>query len=235
MKNLHKYTAYLFIFRPFFALILGFILLACQKQEGEQAFLGYDYYPLEEGRWIIYQVDSIVYDDFLQETRQYSYQVKEVQEAFFTNSQQNQIMRLERFYRADELSPWQFKNTWTAQRTSGNAQKTEENQTFVKMVFPVKRSQLWNGNAFNHKSSQEYRYIDLHQSFQIPAGVFDSTITVLQKSFTTLISEEYQYEVYAWQEGLIYKKFRNLQKQIDGSITAGVDYSYTLVEKGKDG
>lgn len=56
----------------------------------------------------------------------------------------------------------------------------------------------------------------------------DSTLTVLQKSTYTLISEDFQQEVYATHIGLVYKKYVSLEKLPTGVITSGTDYSYTL-------
>ena len=48
--------------------ILGFalfFLVSCQKQESlspEEVEVGYEYYPIEIGKYITYQVDSILYD-----------------------------------------------------------------------------------------------------------------------------------------------------------------------------
>jgi len=59
---------------------------------------------------------------------------------------------------------------------------------------------------------------------------FDSTLTVLQNDYTTIISRDYSVEVYARNTGLIYKKYINLQKEVTGVIKSGIDYTLTIKE-----
>ncbi len=201
---------------------------------GEPAYTGTEYFAHQEGLWKVYRVDSIVYDDFLGKIISFKYQVKEVNDAFFTDSQGEKRMRIERFYRKDNNDPWTIKNVWTSSLTMHHALKTEENITFIKLSFPVKRNLTWNGNQYNNLVHQNYRITEMHKPANIDNLLFDSTITVLQKDFTTLIGRDLQYEVYATGVGMIIKKFVALQKEIDGTITRGVDYSYHLIDFGKD-
>lgn len=213
-------------------IIMASVLIACETQEGEPAYMGYEYFGYSEGKWLIYEVDSTVYDDFLEEIFHYNYQVKEVNSGFFINARGDSSMRIERFFRADESQPWQIKNVWTAELQSQRALKTEENITYVKLAFPLKQNHTWNGNLYNTKQSQTYRVTDIHSPHHEGLLEFDSTLTVLQKEFITLIGEEYQYEVYAAGIGMIRKKYLELAKEIDGTITRGVDYTYSLIEYG---
>ncbi len=197
-----------------------------------QDYTGYEYFGFEKGKYVIYQVDSIRYDDFLGEVLEYHYQVKEWNKELFIDSQGQQKMRIERFYRENEQESWQIKDVWTALLNKTRALKTEDNVTFVKLVFPIKKNSLWDGNSFNTLQRQEYKIIQIHQPFLELDLPFDSTLTVLQQDFTTLIGEDYQYEIYATGVGMISKKFVSLEKEIDGSIIRGVDYSYQLMEFG---
>lgn len=213
-------------------ILVATTLVSCETREGEPAYLGYEYFGQTEGRWLIYEVDSTVYDDFLEDIFHYNYQVKEVNSHFFINAQGDSSMRIERFYRANENEPWQIKNIWTSELKSKRALKTEENITYVKLAFPLKQNHTWNGNLYNNKQSQTYRVTDIHIPSQEGVLAFDSTLTVLQKEFFTLIGEEFQYEVYAAGIGMIRKKYLDLAKEVDGTITRGVDYSYSLIAYG---
>jgi len=59
------------------SLFLTSILVSCNE---DPAFVepdaGYDHYPLNQGAYIIYDVDSIVYNDFTGNTEEYNYQIK---------------------------------------------------------------------------------------------------------------------------------------------------------------
>ncbi len=214
--------------------LLAVVLGACDTSESEPVYLGYEYFGHEEGKWVIYQVDSTVYDDFLNEVFHYNYQVMEVNRNFYEDSQGMERLRIERFYRSDEQHPWAVKNVWTSTLQNQRALKTEENTTFVKLAFPVRENLSWNGNQFNNKPSQLYRITHVHEPLQIGTFTFDSTARVLQNEFFTLIGEEFQYEVFATKVGMIEKKYLSLEKEVDGTILRGVDYSYEIVDYGFD-
>jgi hypothetical protein len=223
----------LLINRYLLILIITIFICSCDNRNAEPVYTGLDYFPVEQGNWIIYDVDSTVYDDFLGEVFNFKYQVKEVQELIFTGDSGEETMRLERFWRRNDDDNWGIKNVWTARIHDQRALKTEENITYVKLSFPVKNNKSWDGNAFNSRSSQPYRITDIHQQRQYGELLFDSTLRVLQKEFITLIGEEFQYEVYGHGIGLIEKHYTELQKEIDGTIRRGVIYSYTVKDYGK--
>ena len=222
-------------------LLLLFFLLAslysCETSEGEPAYLGTEYFGHTPGKWIVYNVDSTVYDDFLGEVFYYNYQVMEVNAGFFTDSEGEESMRLERFWRPGEEVNWRVKNVWSSKLISSKALKTEENITYIKLTFPLRSGQggpgnSWNGNAFNNKPEQIYRLLSLHEPMEMGGQAFDSTARVMQKDFVTLIGEELQYEIYARDIGMIYKRYIDLSKEVDGTIVRGVNYTYEISEYG---
>jgi hypothetical protein len=223
-------------FRVLLYLPVSFIILAvvvsCESNDADPVFTGHDYFGMKENKWLIYQVDSTVYDDFLGEVFHYNYQVKEINAGFFNDASGNISMRVEKFIRMDESQKWKIKNVSTAAIRGGQALATEDNITRVKLVFPLRRNRIWNGNAFNNKDFQEYRITSIHEPLNEGQLSFDSTLTVLQKNFITLIGEDYQYEVYAAGTGMIKKHFTSLEKEIDGTVKRGVDYTFTLVDRG---
>ena len=217
---------------------IGFMLLfafACQDKDYTPSKMFYEYFPGSPGHYVIYEVDSVVYDDFSGEVFNFNYQVKEVIESRFIDSEGRESLRLERFIRQTPNDHWQVKNIWQARLLPSRAEKTEENITYIKLVFPPKDGQTWNGNAYNTLPSQTYRITDAHKPYLIAPGLaFDSTVTVLQMNFFTVISEELQEEKYARHVGLVYKRYRKVFKQVDGTITSGVDYSYRIISYGEE-
>jgi hypothetical protein len=217
---------------------LGFMVLlafACQDKDYSPSEMFYEYFPDSPGHYVIYDVDSLVYDDFSGEVLNFNYQVKEVIESRFIDSEGLESLRLERFKRQSPADNWQVKNIWQARLLPSRAEKTEENITYIKLVFPPKEGQTWNGNAYNTLPSQTYRITDAHKPYLIAPGLaFDSTVSVVQRNFFTVISEDLQEEKYAKHVGLIYKRYRKVTKQVDGTITSGVDYSYRIISYGKE-
>lgn len=220
----------LFVYLPILLFLWG--MAACDTQEGEPVFLGKEYFGFQQGNYLIYEVDSTVYDDFLGEVFHYQYQVKEILKEIYTDVQGNEKMRLERFWRENSQQPWKVKNIWTSRITDMQAIRTEENMTFVKLAFPVKNFKQWNGNAYNNLQEQHYQLHDVHNAAALGDMEFDSTLRVMQKDFETLISKDFQYEMYAINVGMIKKVYIALDKDIDGTIVRGVDYSYTIIEYG---
>lgn len=229
-KHTYKTSFVFLVFLPAFL----WVFQACETADGEPVYTGEEYFGFTTGKWLHYQVDSIVYDDFLGEIFTYSYEVKEINKEFFTDSQGVDKIRIERFYRENDMQDWRIKNIWTSQMQPARAIKTEENISFVKLAFPVSERKTWDGNIFNMKGEQMYTLSDVHEPYTLGSLSFDSTITVLQNNFVTLIGEEFQYEMYATKVGMIYKKYVDLEKEIDGTIIRGVDYSYTLIDYGDD-
>jgi len=226
-------------YKTYVGYLAGFVLFlwvfqACETTEGEPVYTGEEYFGFSEAKWIHYRVDSIVYDDFLGEVFNYSYEVKEINKEFFTDSQGINKIRIERLYREDDQQDWRIKNIWTSYLQPSRAIKTEENISFVKLAFPVTERKTWDGNVYNSIDEQVYTFLDIHQPHELGSLSFDSTLTVMQNNFVTLIGEEFQYEMYATNVGMIFKKYVDLEKEIDGTIIRGVDYTYTLIDYGDD-
>lgn len=217
----------------FIIILIHSMLWSCSKDSSHQAEMYYNYFPVIPGHFVIYDVDSVVYDEFTGQMLTYKYQVKELIESSFIDGEGTHSIRLERFIRLTPAAPWEIKDIWQARRLPSRAEKTEENMTFIKLVFPPHAGRIWNGNAYNTLPTQNYRITEVHIPAQIsPAMAFDSTITVLQREFVTLISEDYQIERYAKNVGLIFKRYKAISKRIDGTITGGVDYTYRIASYG---
>jgi hypothetical protein len=214
----------------FLLLMLGIsFCFSCKKENTEAPVdVGYEYYPVTVGNWIIYQVDSIVYDDFSGTTDTFNYQIKEVIESDFTDNEGRNTQRLERYKRQNDTSQWVIQDVWYSNRNSSTAEKVEENVRFLKMVFPIKSRQEWNGNMFNFMEPQTYKYESLFSPYDAGSMHFDSTVTVLQMEELNLILDDYAIEVFAKNIGMVYKKFRHLEKEPDGTIIKGLDLTYII-------
>jgi hypothetical protein len=228
---LYKTSGFLLLF------VMAFFIYSCETSEGEPVYMGEEYFGHKSGKWVIYNVDSTVYDDFLGEVFHYNYQVMEKNDGFFTDSEGEESMRLERFWRPGENDSWRVKNVWSSKIISSKAMKTEENITYIKLAFPLESGQgglrnSWDGNAFNNKPEQIYQLLSLHETMELGGHVFDSTAMVMQKDFVTLIGEELQYEIFATDIGMIYKRYIDLSKEVDGTIIRGVDYAYEIADFG---
>ena len=130
------------------AIILIFMCLlfsSCKKDAPSDTTLnqGYNYFPGEVGSYIIYEVDSIAYDDKSHAPDTTRYLLKEVFASTFTDNSGRPTLRLERFIKMyndsipyDSLN-WTGPRVWYANITSNTVEKVEENIRYIKLVFPT--------------------------------------------------------------------------------------------------
>lgn len=194
--------------------------------------MGYNYFPFHVGHWVTYKVDSIHYNDFTTKSDTSHFLVKEYYESMFNDLSGRPTIRIERHRKDNDTTNWYIKDVWYANCNAFAAEKIEENVRFVKLIFAVEKEKKWNGNVYNTLVSQTYNYKNVDEAYNINNLMFDSTLTVMQKDVQTLISSDYQKEVFARNIGLIYKKFVQLKRKIDGTIISGTDYTYTIVSWG---
>jgi hypothetical protein len=214
---------------------MGTILFSCSKTEAPTPYLSYDYFPTEIGHWVIYDVDSIVYNDFTGKVDTFNYQVKELIESEFKDNADRTSQRIERYFRKNENSPWNLTAVWFSTLTEVRAEKTEENIKYVKLIFPPRKGKTWDGNAFNNLQEWEYQYTEVHQPFLLNAStIIDSTITIQQIDDFNLIEQKNYQEVYAKGIGLIFKSITDLKTEVNGTIKSGLKYNLSLKEYGKN-
>lgn len=211
---------------------LSLILFSCTRDSDlAPADMGYNFYPNEPGDYILYQVDSTRYDDFFDTVITTQFLLKEVYDSWFTDSQGRNCLRIERWVKMSDTTDWFLRDVWYSCMTASRLERLEENVRFTRLVFPVERNSEWNGNAFNMYDEQMYEYDQIDEPAMFGSLMFDSTVTVIQEISSNLIEDKNQIEVYARGVGLIYKKFKDVEKDfVTGDIVAGVDYSFTIID-----
>jgi uncharacterized lipoprotein NlpE involved in copper resistance len=208
-----------------FALMAVVLFMSCDKEQDlSDIDIGYKYFPTTTGSFVIYRVDSVWYG-LTEET--YQYQIKEEIADQFVDAVGQPAMVLNRYYRLNNGQPWTLADVWTSKRTGTTAEKVEENVRYVKLEFPVKENETWNGNAFNSLGAQEYSYTNVAKFADVGILQFDNTITVQQKNNVNLVDEEVFYEIYADGIGMVYKQATDLNKQ--GNQTSGYSVSYQAI------
>jgi hypothetical protein len=196
--------------------------------------VGYDYFPLKEGQWVHYDVDSTVWDDFTSQTYYYHSQILEVTESRFIDAQGKEAFRIERFHRQNDTAAWVLKDVWQANLHPASAELVEENVRFIKLAFPIRQNQKWNGNALNYLSEETYTYKNLFKPYTAGMLQFDSTVTVEQSNSINLIEEDIRYEIYAKHTGLVKKYVKKVKKNIaqPDIIVSGIHIEYTIRNSG---
>lgn len=187
---------------------LSMLFYSCAPVVEPPIDMGYNFFPLDTGRYYIYNVDSIyIYCDLSVNDTSH-YQVKEYYESVVLDANNDPVIRIERYYRADSTQSWTLMtpDIWFVDSTITRLEKIEENIRLVKMNFPVSEGLTWNGNAYNVLGPQDYTYLQVDVPFTNGIFSFDSTVTVEQFNDTNMIEHYYFSETFARNVGMVAKK-----------------------------
>jgi hypothetical protein len=183
---------------------------------------GYEYFPAETGSYITYSLDSIIYDDFFTPVKvDTSYwDIKEYFESEFTDQLGRPSIRLERYMKSRDSVEWMLSSVWSVTKTKTAVEKTEDNQRYLKLVFPARPGQVWSGNQhimavdeLDYLKNWQYKITAAGEPALIEGTLYDDVITVLQKDEETAISKTLSIERFARNIGLVYKELWVLQSQ----------------------
>ena len=235
--------------------VLSCCLIACNEQETEmvEVDFGYDYFPLAIGKSWTYQIDSIFFDPaiggtaidtiatFLQET------IVDT----FTNLEERTAYRVEQFFRRNPSEDWQLVKVFTLSRDENRAFRTEDNLTFVKLTFPAKVNNIWDGNAFldeflkvDIKGEQveffknwDYLILEEGQLFELDTFRFEQYLVVQNADDENLIERRFAVERYARGVGLITRDLEILDTQCEVCCNSDFEACENLpwVEKAEKG
>ena len=230
----------IYFYLTFILMVACFASCESKKVEPDPSRLGYDYFPLATGSYAIFDVHETYYA-LTADPITRIYQVKDEVAESFTDLAGETAFKVLRYSRRDTQANWQLDSVWTAKRTPSQAIRTENNVSYVKMVFPMEEQQAWNGNALNNKGQDEYRLDSIGKPFQLPSQAFDKTITVVQQADSSLVGIDKRLEVYAQNVGLVYRE--QIQVQLcsstpdclgKGKIDFGVKFYHRLNSYGKN-
>lgn len=210
-------------------LIILLIAVACKPKPTEVEDFMYEYFPVEVGTWVTYDVIDTRYDV---QTSSETYQLKEIIDSEIKDAQDRPALRIARYWRKNDNDPWEIKDIWVSTRTTSMAEKVEENVRYVKLVFPVRSYQTWDGNVYNTKPEWEYFYDSIGNSRIINNIDFDETVKVVQIENFNLIQEQDAYEIYAKDIGLIYRKLIDIDYSTSNKV--GRELYQTVTGYGKN-
>ena len=201
MKNKINIKSFLLGFSLFF---LGlFCLTSCQNNaKTEPLALGYEFFPLEIGRYVIYEVTKTNYPSNQPIIRE-NYQLKEEVVDTFTSASKVKLYVLERYVRLDETQNWKIDSVWAASRTNNQAIRQENNVSFVRLTFPLKDKLIWNGNFFNNNAREDYQIEDFNKPMVINKLNLPKTLKVQQINDSSLVRLTRRNEIYAENVGIV--------------------------------
>jgi len=216
---------------------LATVLFSCDKFFNTPSPLQHrDYFPLNSGSYIEYDVMEITHDELSSiksDTSRYLLRC-EIQDSFMDNSGRI-AWEYVRFKRSNTNQNWTQSDLWTINLADNKAQTVEENQRMVKLVFPIGPLTLWDANQFNTDPKLTCRYDKIHEPLTMNGFSFDSTLRVEQENSRNLLIFRRKYEVYANKVGLIKKYYKDLNiSNFDTlNIRSGKEIYMTLIGYGE--
>lgn len=189
-------------------LIIYFIIFlsACQNTlDPDEDRLGYDFFPIQLGHFIVYDVEEITYT-VIEDPVIERYQLRELILEEITDIDGERAFRLERARRNNILENWGNEIFWQTKRNTTQAIRIEDNLPFIRLVFPTEDGVTWDGNAQNGEENQTYTIQDFDRRFELDGQNYSRTLKVIQSDVCSLVELNRQMEVYSRDIGLIYKQ-----------------------------
>ena len=228
------------IAKEIFSLVVvtaSLLFYSCGKDQFEDPAnlnKGYHYYPLETGKYRIYQVDSILFDTTSSGVRVDSVRtyLKEEMVDTFKNSIGNTVYRIIRSEKKVLTEPWVFKDIVSAEKDSFQAIRTENNFRMLKLVFPLRSRQVWNSTLYFDNSVEikagkneivmfknwESELISLGKSATVLGKTFSDVVEVFQANDENSIELRRVREKYAKGIGLLSCEMEILDTQKPASV-----------------
>ena len=206
----------------FFASFL-FLITGCVDDPVEQpgAVKSEEYFPLHVGRYIDYQVDSIVLDDAPGGNQKdtVSFQLREEIVDYSLSVLGDTVYDIHRFRRNQEGSPWTLTDIWTVQYDENNVLRNEENLIFRKMTMPVYKNLEWIATSYINPNTSvqigtenlepyefwESEVLTVDDSAQVGTFVFPmgNVMKVIQVDSDDDLMKRYVHETYVRGIGLV--------------------------------
>lgn len=233
---------YFKIFFPVF--FVTFFSCAKKKVPASESLLGLDYYPINKGKFVVYDVDSTVYTDLPKDTIYNKYRIKEKIADSFTDNQGQPAIRLERYikkynaFKPYDSIPYTIKEVWMINATNKSIQVVEGNVRYTKLTFPIQQGESWNGNAQNTIGEWQFTYDYIDKAETINGNSLKNVLLVKQYYLPTAISQQNYYEKYAKGIGLVYRKIINIEAVAGDPATSlnriktGIVYTQQLINYG---
>lgn len=202
-----------------------FAAIACKKETDTSEYdYGYNYLPDDSGHFVIYRVDSVLYNDFDNTVRFSTVYLKEKIGEQYVDNLGRTAKKILRYY-SDTLSAdttstvWELSGVNYLVKTNMVAERVEDNLRYIKLVFPNEVNKKWLGNKYitipppyildttnYYLNDWKYTIKSRDKYYNNGIRIFDSTLLVSQIQDSSAITKTYSVERYARNAGLVYKE-----------------------------
>ena len=199
-------------------ILLLLFLVSCGEEtiEVDGIVDGKEYYPVTVGREWIYVSDSIIYDESMGLVDTLSGYVKEV----IKDISDDGFYIIERSFKRKLAEDWKVSDIWSGRLENTSAIKTEENLSFIKLVFPPNIFTSWNGNSLFDENVEivvageplrpyqgwNYEIIGTEGVYNEDTISATNVVDVLQVDATSIVDRRYSLERFASGIGMVEKK-----------------------------
>ncbi len=204
------------------------IFTACKKDriivEASTADLYQSYLPTEVGKYIIYDIDSSIWDDAKCLKYSYKYQHKYIVSDTFRDGQKRLSYVINVLSRLKPTDNFVVNDVIYYTPASERFEFVEKNIRFVRLINPIVENKTWNGNVLMPVEDQDYAYLknwnytykNVNKPYNNGVVNFENTITVnetdqilnnpesMPASYASLLQSK---SVYAFRVGLIYREY----------------------------
>ncbi len=193
---------------------LGPFGISCDSDRVEKSV---NYFPLRVGQNWVYDVEETsitraACTDNGTTTINYQLLVEVVDSI---PADQGFTYRFKRSRRTSATDPWLDFETWTARLIGNRIVVSEGNISYVKLLAPMTKDLVWNGNLYNNrqelngKNEDDYKSTLVNQPYGVESSglSFGNSVSVVQNDEqSNIIYRDSRLEVYADQVGLVYKE-----------------------------
>ena len=236
-----------------FALVL-FLFASCKKENATFTTASVnDYFPLQVGKYITYNLDSTVFTNFNQDLTVRHYQAQYKVNEKITDNLGREGYTIYRYLRADSTKPWTIDNVFSVFPSENSVEYVQDNLRFLKLAGPITEGFSWKGNSylaydpyrsyvFANPAFMEdwnYTYQDVNKPLTIGPENFENTITVFEVADSTgdpkvagteYAEKTYSIEKYAKNVGLIYKDFIHWEYQATDNTYKGFGEKLSIID-----
>ncbi|OSZ79469.1 hypothetical protein CAP35_14820 [Chitinophagaceae bacterium IBVUCB1] len=207
------------------AVLFTIAYTSCKKADDKPVVRESDsYFPLEIGKYVIYNVDSTIWDDTncVKIVRRYQmmYRVADT----FTDTKGRASYRVDVSIRKKAEDPWLIQSVMYATNTGQELELSYSQLRFVKMIYPISEGRTWLGNAYvntadpglTYFNDWNYRYVNVDMPFSNGQVNYENTVTVMQIDNKVNDPETqprenairtYSKEVFAKGVGMVYREY----------------------------
>jgi hypothetical protein len=220
-------------------LLLCFSLfIACNKKDDANTpgDFGDAYYPFSAGSFVEYEIEAFYYDDFFTPVKidTLHFFCREVLDSSFLDAAQRKSFKVLRYTKEEVDDTYALSDVWYATRTNDRLEIVEENVRFIKLTFPLRFGNVWDGNALNTSPKENYQVGYIGKPEVLNGMPYKEVVQVVHFYEENLIEKRFQEERFAKGIGMIYKKSLDVRTEVGGGIQSGFDISWKAINYGKE-